>query len=117
MGTFEKTTSDIASGTKNLLGLVGSVAWTYAVCKWTGLIPTKKKSELKVINFSDHNRYNYGDVILAITKSDMIDSRKNAAINLIKTDGSNDYYKAVYAIIESNMIDSRKLDALSDIKG
>lgn len=61
----------------------------------------------------DEIRYNgnvgYDDVIKAITDSGMYSSDKCRAVELLKVDGSAEYYKAICSIVRSDGYSSSKL--------
>lgn len=65
----------------------------------------------------DNVRYSgdvkYGDAISAIMDSDMFDSNKNRAMEMLKKNGESDYYRAVIKIIRSDMFDSSKIKAIT----
>lgn len=47
--------------------------------------------------------------------SSMFDSRKVQAIELLKKDQQQTYYKAVISIVNSTMFDSRKVEAIEKL--
>lgn len=60
-------------------------------------------------------KYGYSDAIDVIANSDMFDSHKAKAIELLKKDGDTEYYKSVIKIIETDMFDSKKITAIETI--
>lgn len=59
----------------------------------------------------------YDSVVASIMNSSMFDSRKVQAIELLKKDYPQTYYKTVISIINSNMFDSRKVEAIEKLNG
>jgi hypothetical protein len=57
----------------------------------------------------------YGDAIGAILNSDMFDSTKTEAIELLKRDESVDYYRAVIAAVNSSMFDMSKIQTIKKL--
>ena len=57
----------------------------------------------------------YSGAIKAIMNSDMLDSYKKDAVEVIQNNQSEEYYKSVIEIINSNMLDSYKLDTIKKI--
>lgn len=57
----------------------------------------------------------YDSAVASIMNSNMFDSRKVQAIELLKKDRQQTYYKAVISIVNSNMFDSRKVEAIEKL--
>lgn len=57
----------------------------------------------------------YGGAVKTIMDSDMFDSRKEEALQILKREGDAEYYKAVISVINSDMFDSRKIDVLKTL--
>lgn len=58
---------------------------------------------------------NLSDAVDAIMNSDMFDSYKLDAVELLKTDGDSGYYKSVISAINSDMYDSYKIDVIKKL--
>ena len=59
--------------------------------------------------------YGYSDAVKAIMCSNMFDSNKEKAVELLKKDADAEYYKSVANILESDMFDSHKIRAIEKI--
>lgn len=57
----------------------------------------------------------YGDAVNVILNSDMFDSTKTKAIELLKRDGNAEYYRAVISAVNSNMFDSTKIQTIKTL--
>ncbi len=57
----------------------------------------------------------YDSAVASIMNSSMFDSRKVQAIELLKKDQQQTYYKAVISIVNSTMFDSRKVEAIEKL--
>ena len=57
----------------------------------------------------------FSDAVNAILASDMLDSRKTEAIELLERGESTDYYQAIISVIHSDMFDSRKIENIKMI--
>lgn len=57
----------------------------------------------------------YGDAVNVILSSDMFDSSKTKAIELLKRDGNAEYYRAVISAVNSSMFDSSKIQTIQKL--
>ena len=57
----------------------------------------------------------YGDAVTVILNSDMFDSTKTKAVELLKRDGNAEYYRAVISAVNSNMFDSTKIQTIKTL--
>ena len=57
----------------------------------------------------------YSGAIKAIMNSDMLDSYKKDAVEVIQKYQSEDYYKSVIEVVNSDMLDSYKLETIKKI--
>lgn len=77
------------------------------------------QSCIKVKDVADMIRYSgnvkYSDAVNVIMSSDMFDSRKNEAMELLKRNKDSEYYKAVIRIVNSDMFDSNKIRAITNL--
>lgn len=59
----------------------------------------------------------YDSAVASIMNSSMFDSRKVQAVELLKKNQQQTYYKAVMSIVNSTMFDSRKVEAIEKLNG
>lgn len=57
----------------------------------------------------------YGDAVSVILNSDMFDSTKTKAIELLKRDGNAEYYRSVISAVNSSMFDSTKIQTIKTL--
>ncbi len=57
----------------------------------------------------------YSDAVSAILSSDMFDSTKTKAVELLKHDGNAEYYRAVISAVNSSMFDSTKIHTIKTL--
>lgn len=90
----------------------GKLALTALVIGFASLVKDKACAPQCYIGNVD-----YGDAVSAILSSDMFDSNKTRAIELLKRDESADYYRAVISAINSSMFDSNKIRTIETLSG
>lgn len=77
------------------------------------------KSSNAAENMIDMVRYSgnvkYSDAVGAIMDSNMFDSRKNEALELLEQGKDAEYYKTVIRIVKSDMFDSNKIRAITNL--
>ena len=59
----------------------------------------------------------YSDAVGVIMDSNMFDSNKNRAMELLKRDGDSEYYKTIVKIIKSDIFDSNKIISIATLNG
>lgn len=57
----------------------------------------------------------YGDAVSVILNSDMFDSTKTKAVELLKRDEDAEYYRAVINAVNSQMFDSTKIQTIKTL--
>lgn len=62
-----------------------------------------------------HGPVGYSEVVQAIVESNMLDSYKREALELLSKDRDEVYYESMISVINSNMLDSYKIDAIKTL--
>ena len=70
----------------------------------------EEKTETVIVTCDGETKYS--DAVNAILNSDMFDSTKRTALELLKRHEDADYYKSVISTIESDMFDSNKIQTM-----
>lgn len=106
MKTFNITTSIV----KETIKVVGGIA-LYGVALAKSCDTAKNVFDLVRCNVNAK----YSDAVDVIASSNMLDSHKNEALELLKKDKDSEYYKSIIRIIKSNMLGSNKVTAISNL--
>ena len=88
---------------------IGGVTLVYGLASMASR--TSIKDMINTIRYSGD--VTYSDVVSAVMESDMFDSNKAKAIELLKRGESVEYYKSIIDIVRSNMFDSSKIKAIT----
>ena len=92
---------------------IGSVALLYGLASMAS--KTSVRDAIDSIRYSGN--VSYCDAVGVIMDSDMFDSNKNRAMELLKKDGNVEYYKTIIKIIKSDMFDSNKIRTIETLNG
>ncbi len=88
---------------------VGKLAVKVCGLALYGLLATKSvRVKVDMPDWHSETAPSYGDAMIAIVKSDMLDSTKDRVASVLKRDEYVDYYRSVISIINSDMLDSTK---------
>ena len=88
---------------------IGGITLVYGLASMASR--TSIKDVINTIRYSGD--VTYSDVVSAVMESDMFDSNKAKAIELLKRGESVEYYKSIIDIVRSNMFDSSKIKAIT----
>lgn len=94
---------------------IGNVVKIGGIALLYGLASMASRTSVK--DMFDNIRYSgnvtYSDAVSAIMDSDMFDSNKTKAIELLRRNENVEYYKTIIDIVRSNMFDSNKIKAIT----
>ena len=103
---FKITKETIGSAVK-----IGGMALCYGLAAMASKVSTRDM--IDKIRYSGN--VSYSDAVGAIMESDMFDSYKKEAMELLKRNADSDYYKTVIKIVQSSMFSSYKLEAITNL--
>lgn len=99
---------------KETVGKVAKNCANIAVFGLAMILPHVTEKNVATVKYRI-GKADYSDAVGAIMGSDMFDSYKNEAINLLKKEDTTEYYSAVIQVMNSDMFDSYKVDSIRKI--